>query len=62
MRTGLARGNGQMANDIFDQHLLLDAKAAANARLDDANSLWRQAQQAGRPFAGHGKAPALMCE
>ena len=35
----------EMADDVLDQHLLLAAEAAADARLDDADPLDRQAEE-----------------
>ena len=39
--------NGQVRTEIFDQHLLLAAEAAADARLDHADALDRQPDQRG---------------
>ena len=39
-----ARSDGQMSRDILDQHLLLAAEPAADARLDDPDTLDGQAQ------------------
>ncbi len=35
-------GDGEMRTEVFDQHLLLAAKAAADARLDHTDALDRQ--------------------
>ena len=46
-----AGGNGQVRAEVFKQHLLLAAKPAANARLDDPDAAQRQAQQRGNDAA-----------
>ena len=40
-----ARNEGQMRAEVFDQHLLLAAEAAAETRLDDADSFYGQADE-----------------
>ena len=42
---GPTGGNGQMRAQVLDQHLLLAAKAAADARFDHADALDRQPDQ-----------------
>ncbi len=47
-----AGGDGQVGGHVFDEHFLLAAKTAADARLDDADALDRQAEHR-REHAAH---------